>query len=162
MPRHYRASDPGVLTSADIVLHNLSNLFAAIAEAECAPTCLTAKTRRDTQAQSDMPSLQQRDATLERPLAHHSPSLCETVPLLCWAVAGLMALNTAALAQGRDLAPKTPEPPPLESLTPQEWRAVHRDCGQEWDELKKLGKTTGLLWKDFFKACRARHPTSQR
>jgi hypothetical protein len=123
---------------------------------------LTAKTRRDTQAQSDKPSLPDRDAILKRPLTLKCTLMRATHPLLCWAVAGLVALGGTALAQSRDPAPKTPEPPPLESLTPQDWRAVHRDCGQEWDELKKLGKTTGLLWKDFFKACRARHPSSQR
>ena len=37
-----------------------------------------------------------------------------------------------------------------------EWRALHRACGEEWSRMLKAGKTTGLIWVDFFETCQKR------
>jgi hypothetical protein len=37
-----------------------------------------------------------------------------------------------------------------------QWRALHRACGEEWSRMLKAGKTTGLIWVDFFETCQKR------
>jgi len=59
-----------------------------------------------------------------------------------------------------------PSPPKSEAESPAqqqpspksraEWRALHRACGEEWSRMLKAGKTTGLIWVDFFETCQKR------
>ena len=37
-----------------------------------------------------------------------------------------------------------------------EQRALHHTCGEEWSRMMKAGKTTGLIWVDFFETCQKR------
>jgi hypothetical protein len=55
---------------------------------------------------------------------------------------------------------QTPAPiqlPPLESLDPQERRTITRICAQEWEEMKRSGRSAGHHWKEFFESCRGQH-----
>ena len=49
-------------------------------------------------------------------------------------------------------ASPTAEPPAPQSR--QEWRSLQRACAQEWSRRKMAGRTTGLIWVDFFEMCR--------
>jgi hypothetical protein len=63
---------------------------------------------------------------------------------------------------------RTPPQPPMDSAgeastgqkpsirSRAEWRALHRACGEEWSQMMKAGRTTGLIWVDFFEACQKR------
>lgn len=46
---------------------------------------------------------------------------------------------------------QTSSHPPSQSR--QEWRALHRACAQEWSQRKMAGRTTGLIWIEFFEHC---------
>jgi len=58
-----------------------------------------------------------------------------------------------SMIDGRAERPVEQPPTPLSRA---EWRAIYRACGEEWSRLLKAGKTTGLIWVDFFETCQKR------
>lgn len=54
------------------------------------------------------------------------------------------------------IAPAQPSLPPFETLSRQEQRALLRACVQEWEEMKRVGRSAGHHWKEFFEGCRLR------
>jgi hypothetical protein len=59
-----------------------------------------------------------------------------------------MGIACMALMMAPPILAQTPAPKPL---TPQQQRM--KDCGAEWQTMKKEGKTKGLTWAAFRKDC---------
>jgi len=66
--------------------------------------------------------------------------------ILTVSLAGLLIAAAAPLSAIAQDAPKAEK-----KLTPQQQKM--KDCGAQWQTMKKEGKTAGLKWADFRKDC---------